>query len=109
MSAKKTSPIRIINTQLGRYMVHGTSTATEKNEFFLHFILENMSIQQVTVVVFYRPQNGTFLVLTTGVVTHHSNVLLLHKRNFFLLLYKGIAVYRMSTVVPLLYTNVECG
>lgn len=26
------------DTQLGRYIVHGTSTATEKNEFFLHFI-----------------------------------------------------------------------
>lgn len=85
MSAKKKS-------QLGRYIVHETSTATEKNEvFFCILFFENMSIQQVTVVVFYRPQNGTFLVLTTGVVTYQQCIIIIQKN---IMSYNGIVVYR---------------
>lgn len=62
------------DTGLGRYIIHGTSTATEKNEFFCILFLGNMSIQQVTSVLFYRPQNGTFLVLQRRVMYYYFTI-----------------------------------
>lgn len=86
------------DTQLGRYIVYMERQPRQRrmSSFFCILCLENMSIQQVTVVVFYRPQNGTFLVLTTGVVTYTGMYYCCTKESF----HKGrIVVYIIGTVV----------
>lgn len=70
MSAKK-YPIRMIHST-ERYIVYMERQPRQRRMSFFFILFLEIYVESTgySVAVFCRPQNGTFLVLTTGVVTY---------------------------------------